>query len=63
MFVSDVSGDHDQIIIDGAVNLAADMTEGVGAVAASAQTGRIRNYLAAAVGVTAVVIVLLVFII
>jgi len=63
VFVSDVSGDHDQIIIDGAVNLAADMTEGVGAVAASAQTGRIRNYLAAAVGVTAVVIVLLVFII
>jgi NADH-quinone oxidoreductase subunit L len=63
VFVSDVSGDHDQIIIDGAVNLTADMTEGAGAVAASAQTGRIRNYLAAAVGVTAVVIVLLVFII
>ncbi|MHC4133625.1 MAG: NADH-quinone oxidoreductase subunit L [Planctomycetota bacterium] len=63
VFVSDVSGDHDQIIIDGAVNLTADLTEGAGAVAASAQTGRIRNYLAAAVGVTAVVIVLLVFII
>ncbi|MHC4549935.1 MAG: NADH-quinone oxidoreductase subunit L [Planctomycetota bacterium] len=63
ILVSDVSGDTDQVVVDGAVNLTADVTEGVGAVAASAQTGRIRNYLAAAVGFTAVVVVLLVLII
>ena len=62
VLVADVSGDADQVVVDGAVNLTADLTQGAGAVAATAQTGRIRNYLAAAIGVTAVVVVLLLII-
>ncbi len=57
--VADVSGDVDQIVVDGAVNLTADLAEGAGAVASAAQTGRLRNYLGMAVGVTAVVLLLL----
>jgi NADH-quinone oxidoreductase subunit L len=62
LFVGDVSGDADQVIVDGAVNLAADAAEGAGAAVATAQSGRIRNYLAAAIGVTAVAVVLIVFV-
>jgi len=62
LFVGDASGDADQVIVDGAVNLTADVTEGAGAMVATAQTGRIRNYLAFAIGLTAVAIVLIVFV-
>jgi NADH-quinone oxidoreductase subunit L len=62
LLVGDASGDADQVVVDGAVNLAADVAEGAGAVVATAQTGRIRNYLAAAIGLTAVVVVLIVFV-
>jgi NADH-quinone oxidoreductase subunit L len=62
LFVADASGDADQVIVDGAVNLTADVAEGAGAAVATAQTGRIRNYLAAAIGITAVAIVLIVFV-
>jgi NADH-quinone oxidoreductase subunit L len=62
LLVSDASGDADQVIVDGAVNLTADTAEGAGAMVATAQTGRIRNYLAAAMGLTAVVVVLIVFV-
>jgi NADH-quinone oxidoreductase subunit L len=57
--LSDISGDVDQIVVDGAVNLTADTAQGAGAVVATAQTGRLRNYLAAAIGITAVVLILL----
>ena len=43
--------------MDGAVNLTADVTQGAGAVASAGQTGRLRNYLAAALGVTALIVV------
>ncbi len=62
LFVGDASGDADQVIVDGAVNLAADAAQGAGAVVATAQSGRIRNYLAAAIGLTAVAVVLIVFV-
>jgi NADH-quinone oxidoreductase subunit L len=62
LFVSDASGDADQVIVDGAVNLAADTAEGAGAMVATAQTGRIRNYLAVAIGLTAAVVALIVFV-
>ena len=62
LLVGDASGDADQVIVDGAVNLTADMAEGAGAMVATAQTGRIRNYLAAAIGLTAVVVALIVFV-
>ncbi len=58
-----VSADADQLVVDGAVNLTAAATQGAGAVASTAQSGRVRNYLAAALGVTAVAVVLLVFVI
>jgi NADH-quinone oxidoreductase subunit L len=57
--VSDVSGDFDQVVVDGAVNLSADAAEGAGATLSAGQTGRIRNYVAAALGITAVVVALL----
>ncbi|MFI5402561.1 MAG: hypothetical protein ACHQ1G_06455 [Planctomycetota bacterium] len=62
LFVGDASGDADQVIVDGAVNLTADVAEGAGAMVATAQSGRIRNYLAAAIGLTAVAVVLIVFV-
>jgi len=62
LFVGDASGDADQVIVDGAVNLAADAAQGAGAVVATAQSGKIRNYLAAAIGLTAVAVVLIVFV-
>jgi len=62
LFLGDASGDADQVIVDGAVNLTADAAEGAGAVVATAQSGRIRNYLAMAIGVTAAVVALLVFV-
>ena len=63
VFLSDVSGDADQVVVDGAVNLAADVAEGAGAVVSTAQTGRVRNYLTAAIGVTAAAVLVLVFLI
>jgi NADH-quinone oxidoreductase subunit L len=62
LFVGDASGDADQVIVDGAVNLTADVAEGAGAMVATAQTGRIRNYITAALGLTAVAVVILVFV-
>jgi NADH-quinone oxidoreductase subunit L len=62
LFVGDASGDVDQVIVDGAVNLAGDMAEGAGAAVATAQSGRIRNYLAAAIGLTAIAVALIVFV-
>jgi len=63
LLLGDLSGDMDDVVVDGAVNLTADLTEGAGAVVTTAQTGRIRNYLSMAVGLTAVFIVVLVFVI
>ena len=60
--LGDLSGDADNVVVDGAVNMTASVTQGAGAAVATAQTGRLRNYLATAVGVTAVVVVLLVFV-
>jgi len=62
LLLGDASGDADQVIVDGAVNLTADVAEGAGAMVATAQTGRIRNYLAAAIGLTAIAVVLIVFV-
>jgi len=62
VLLGDVSGDGDKVIVDGAVNLTADVAQGAGAVVSTAQTGRVRNYIAAALGLTAVVIALLVFV-
>jgi NADH-quinone oxidoreductase subunit L len=59
LFVGDVSGDADQVVVDGAVNLTADVTQGAGALASAAQTGRVRNYLGAAIGITAVAVFVL----
>jgi len=59
LLLGDVSGDVDQIVVDGAVNLTADLTEGAGAVVSTAQTGRVRNYLAAASGATVVAVAVL----
>jgi len=59
LLVGDLSGDADQVIVDGAVNLAADVAQGAGAVVSTAQNGRIRNYLGAAIGITAAAVVLL----
>ncbi|MFQ5845382.1 MAG: proton-conducting transporter membrane subunit, partial [Planctomycetota bacterium] len=56
---SEISGDHDQIVVDGAVNLVADVTEAAGAVAVTAQTGRLRNYLFGAIAVTTAVLLVL----
>jgi NADH-quinone oxidoreductase subunit L len=59
--VGDVSGDADQIVVDGAVNLTAATTSAVGAAASAAQTGRVRNYLAAAIGVTVAALLMVLF--
>ncbi|MHC4339881.1 MAG: NADH-quinone oxidoreductase subunit L [Planctomycetota bacterium] len=56
LLVGDVSGDADELVVDGAVNLTADVAQGAGAVVSTAQTGKLRNYLATALGITAVVI-------
>ena len=61
LWIGDVSGDADQIVVDGSVTLVADVAQGAGAVVSTAQTGRIRNYLAGAIGATAVVIVGVIF--
>jgi len=61
LFLGDVSGDADQIVVDGAVTMTAEVTQGVGAVVSAAQTGRVRNYLAGALGATAVAVVGVVF--
>ena len=59
LFVGDVSGDLDETVVDGAVLLTADVAHGAGAAGAAAQNGRVRNYLAMAIGATAVVVVVL----
>jgi NADH-quinone oxidoreductase subunit L len=59
LFLGDVSGDADQVVVDGAVNLTADLAQGAGAAVSAGQTGRIRNYLAAAIGATALLVVIL----
>jgi len=56
VLLGDVSGDVDQVVVDGAVHVTADIAQGAGAAVSAAQSGRIRNYLAGAVGVTAVVV-------
>jgi len=56
LLIGDFSGDADQVVVDGAVHVTADLAQGAGAAVAAAQSGRIRNYLAGAVGVTAVVV-------
>ncbi len=61
LFIGDASGDADDLVVDGAVNLAADAAKGAGALVGTAQSGRVRNYLAMAIGVTAVSIIVLVF--
>ena len=61
LFLGDVSGDVDNVVVDGAVNLAGDVAQGAGAVGAAAQNGRVRNYLAMALGATAIAIVVLLF--
>jgi NADH-quinone oxidoreductase subunit L len=59
LLAGDVSGDVDEVVVDGAVNLTADVAQGAGAVVSTAQTGKLRNYLATALGITAVVILLI----
>jgi len=59
LLLGDVSGDTDQVVVDGAVNLTAHVAEDAGDLVSAAQTGRIRNYLAAALGLTAVAIALI----
>jgi hypothetical protein len=56
VLLGNVSGDVDQVVVDGAVQVTADLAQGAGAAVSTAQSGRIRNYLAGAVGVTAVVV-------
>ena len=43
----------------GAVNLTADAAQGAGGALSTAQTGRVRNYVAAALGLTAVAVALI----
>ncbi len=59
LLLGDVSGDTDKVVVDGLVHLTADSAQGAGAVVASAQTGKIRNYVAMAVGATALVLLVL----
>ncbi|MHC4954194.1 MAG: NADH-quinone oxidoreductase subunit L [Planctomycetota bacterium] len=59
--VGEISGDADQIVVDGAVTLTAEVAQGAGAVVSTAQTGRVRNYLAGAIGATAVAVVGVIF--
>jgi len=59
LFLGDISGDADNVVVDGAVHLTADAAQGVGAVSAAAQTGRVRNYLTLAIGATVVVVLVL----
>ena len=61
LFLGDVSGDVDNVVVDGAANLVSDVAQGAGAVGAAAHTGRVRNYLAMALGATAIAIVVLLF--
>ena len=61
LFLGDVSGDVDNVVVDGAANLVSDVAQGAGAVGAAAQTGRVRNYLAMALGATAIAVVVLLF--
>jgi NADH-quinone oxidoreductase subunit L len=56
VLLSDVSGDADEAVVDGAVNFTADAAQGAGAAVSRVQTGRLRNYLATAMTITAVVI-------
>jgi len=63
LFVGDASGDADNLVVDGAVHLTADAAQGAGALVGAAQDGRVRNYLAMAIGVTAVSIIALVFLV
>jgi len=57
VWVGDVSGDIDQIVVDGAVTTTAMVAQGAGAAVSAAQTGRVRNYITGALGTTAVVLV------
>ena len=57
--LGDVSGDADNVLIDGAVNLSADAAQGAGGALSTAQTGRVRNYVAAALGLTAAAVALI----
>jgi NADH-quinone oxidoreductase subunit L len=59
LLLGDLSGDADQVVVDGAVNLTAHVSEDAGDLVSTAQTGRIRNYLAAALGLMAVAIALI----
>ena len=61
VLVGDISGDVDQVVVDGAVHRAADVAQGAGALVSTAQSGRVRNYLTGAVGVTAVVVCAVLF--
>ena len=60
LLAGDLCGDADQLVVDGAVNGVADVTQAAGAVASAAQTGRLRNYLTAAVFTTAIGLLILI---
>jgi len=60
LLAGDLCGDADQLVVDGAVNGVADVTHAAGAVASAAQTGRLRNYLTAAVFATAIGLLILI---
>jgi len=62
ILLGDISGDADNTVVDGAVHLTAGAAQGAGAAAATAQSGRLRNYVAAAVGAMAAIVVVLVFV-
>ncbi|MHC4960084.1 MAG: NADH-quinone oxidoreductase subunit 5 family protein, partial [Planctomycetota bacterium] len=59
LFLGDVSGDVDNVVVDGAVNLAADAAQGAGAAGSATQTGRVRNYLTMALGTTVVIVLVI----
>ncbi len=61
LFLGDVSGDVDNVVVDGAANLVSDVAQGAGALGAAAHTGRVRNYLAMALGATAIAVLVLLF--
>ena len=59
LLLGDISGDVDNVVVDGAVNLTADVAQGAGALGSAAQTGRVRNYLTMALGTTVLIVLVI----
>jgi hypothetical protein len=61
---SEIAGLNDRYVVDGAVNGAADLAQGLGAVVRAPQTGRVRMYvtvlmIAVGLGLAGAIIVVL----